>query len=94
MDLKLLARVGAIAFVALAIVMTAVEVRDHPHIALADQPALSASAADPLAAELGHCQAIGAAGANDPGCLAAWTENRHRFLAPAGRATEPAGGAR
>jgi conjugative transfer region protein TrbK len=37
---------------------------------------------DPLAAEFARCQALGEAGAHDAGCLAAWAENRRRFLAP------------
>lgn len=35
---------------------------------------------DPLVAEFRRCQALGDAGAHDAGCLAAWAENRRRFL--------------
>ena len=35
---------------------------------------------DPLVAEFRRCQALGDAGAHDPGCLTAWAENRRRFL--------------
>ncbi len=37
---------------------------------------------DPFAAEFTRCQALGDAGARDPGCLAAWAESRRRFLRP------------
>lgn len=47
-------------------------------------PRLPASVAtapvDPLVAEFRRCQALGEAGAHDPDCLAAWAENRRRFL--------------
>ena len=36
--------------------------------------------ADPLVAEMRRCQALGEAGGRDPACLAAWAENRRRFL--------------
>lgn len=39
-----------------------------------------AAPVDPLAAEFARCQALGEAGAHDAGCLAAWAENRRRFL--------------
>ena len=39
-----------------------------------------APSADPLVAEMRHCQALGEAGGHDPACLAAWAENRRRFL--------------
>jgi conjugative transfer region protein TrbK len=44
---------------------------------------------DPLAAEFTRCQALGEAGAHDAGCLAAWAENRRRFLAPDRRPMAP-----
>ncbi len=36
--------------------------------------------ADPLVAEMRRCQLLGEPGAHDVGCLAAWAENRRRFL--------------
>ncbi|NML06749.1 putative entry exclusion protein TrbK-alt [Sphingomonas sp. G-3-2-10] len=35
---------------------------------------------DPLQAKLRSCQLAGQAAGSDPGCLAAWAENRQRFL--------------
>ena len=62
---------------------------------------------DPLVAEFRRCQSLGDAGAHDAGCLAAWAENRRRFLgldrrpaavnpqvAPAAPATSALSGAR
>ena len=43
--------------------------------------------ADPLRQSLRHCQRLGEAAVNDPGCLATWAENRDRFL---GRTPVPA----
>lgn len=88
MDTKLLARVGAIAFVAVAITMTAIELRgDKTPPAPAPAPAASTPQVDPLRAALIRCQAIGQAGAGDAECLRTWAESRRRFLA-AGRPQE------
>ena len=55
-----------------------------------DRPsAESTGAADPLQTEFARCQALGEAGAHDPACLAAWAENRRRFLAPDRRPAAP-----
>ncbi|TPI12187.1 hypothetical protein FJW06_17450 [Mesorhizobium sp. B4-1-3] len=81
MDGKTLARVGAIAFIAVAITATAIEMNRED--ASADAPATQgrpATAPDPLAAELLRCSEIGEAGTRDPNCLKAWAENRRRFL--------------
>ena len=85
MDTKLLARIGAIAFVAIAITMTAIELRgDKPPAVQAPAAEASAPQVDPLREALIRCQAIGQAGAGDADCLRTWAENRRRFLA-AGR---------
>ena len=56
----------------------------------ADRPSAdSIGAADPLQAEFARCQGLGEAGAHDPACLAAWAENRRRFLAPDRRPAAP-----
>ena len=81
MDGKILARIGAIAFVTLAIVASAIEMNRKE-----DAPEVFAGAAkvqtgpDPLAAELGRCSGLGEAGPRDPSCLATWAVNRRRFL--------------
>lgn len=56
----------------------------------ADRPVTdSIAASDPLQAEFARCQGLGEAGAHDPACLAAWAENRRRFLAPDRRPAAP-----
>ena len=81
MEPKLLARIGAIVFVAIAITMTAIEMSRTPEPAreelLAD---IEPAGTDPLLAELRRCQSLGAAGAEDRECIAAWAENRRRFF--------------
>lgn len=87
MDTKLLARIGAVIFIAIAITMTAIEMSRAPEPAR-EAPAVvndPSATADPLLIKLRRCQSIGAAGASDPDCLRAWAENRRRFLAPGAR---------
>jgi len=87
MDGKMLARLGAIIFVAIAITATVIEMPRE------DEPAQSRTApslepsADPLRQSLRRCQQLGEAAVNDPGCLATWAENRYRFF---GRTPVPA----
>ena len=86
MDSKLLARIGAIIFVAIAITMTAIELARAPEpMREAAAPVAETPATDPLLIELRRCQSLGQAGASDPACLRAWAENRRRFLAPGAR---------
>ena len=87
MDTKLLARIGAVIFIAIAITMTAIEMSRPPEPAR-EVPAVvadSSAATDPLLIELRRCQSLGQAGASDPDCFRAWAENRRRFLAPGAR---------
>ena len=77
MDGKLLARVGAVVFVALAITATAIEMtrkEDEPSSPVSGP--MAAAPADPLRAELIRCQGLGEAGPRDPSCLRVWAENR------------------
>ena len=85
MDGKMLARLGAVAFVTLAITATVIDMtRKEPAAPVETSVAPAAPvAADPLRAELTRCQLLGEAGARDADCLRAWAENRRRFLAPA-----------
>lgn len=89
MDTKLLARIGAIVFVAVAITATAIEATrkdSPPETWSASRPTVAHT--DPLRVELLRCQALGEAGPRDPACLRAWAENRNRFLAPGARPEE------
>ena len=80
MDGKMLARLGAVVFVAIALTVTAFD------MARKDEPSapLPASALqpppDPLRDSLRRCQQLGEAAASDADCLAAWAESRDRFL--------------
>lgn len=86
MEPKLLARIGAIIFVAIAITMTTIEMSRAPEPPREERVApVAANETDPLLIELRRCQALGAAGADDRDCLRAWAENRRRFLAPGAR---------
>lgn len=87
MDGKMLARLGAIIFVAIAITATVIEMtrQDEPQ---RGRPAPELRRpADPLRQSLRRCQQLGEAAVSDPGCLATWAENRDRFL---GRTPVPA----
>lgn len=44
--------------------------------------------ADPLAAELRRCNALGAEDVNDSACKAAWAKDRERFLDPASNGSD------
>jgi len=84
MNGKMLARLGAIVFIAVAVTATAIEMTRHEDAPIDQSVDLaSAETADPLRAELIRCAGIGEAGPRDPSCLRAWAENRRRFLAPA-----------
>jgi conjugative transfer region protein TrbK len=84
MDSKILARIGAVAFVALAITATAIDMSRSdaaPEAALSRSPIIARH--DPLDDQLARCSAAGEAGASDPECLKAWSDNRRRFLGKA-----------
>ncbi|MBF9151720.1 putative entry exclusion protein TrbK-alt [Novosphingobium jiangmenense] len=83
MDTKLFARIGAVAFVAIALTMTALQLREEPvapppEIAMTVEPRV-----DPLPATLRQCAASGEQALAPPLCRAAWVEKRRRFLGQA-----------
>lgn len=91
MDSKMLVRLGAVIFVAIAITATVIEMtrqEDAPRVRTA--PQLQPSA-DPLQAMLRRCQGLGEAATRDADCLSAWAESRDRFLGntPAPAAPQP-----
>ena len=80
MEGKVLARIAAIVFVAIAITATVIEMtREEAPVPASTAPVLQPSA-DPLRATLRRCQQLGEAAASDVDCLAAWAESRDRFL--------------
>lgn len=87
MEGKVLARVSAIVFVAIAITVTVIEMtREDVPAPVSTAPSLQPPA-DPLRATLRRCQQLGEAAASDADCLSAWAESRDRFL---GRTPAPA----
>ncbi|WP_199554057.1 putative entry exclusion protein TrbK-alt [Sandaracinobacteroides hominis] len=86
MDGKMLARLGAIIFVAIAITATAIEMtrkEDAPAL----PPRLAQPERDPLREGQRRCQQLGTTAASDAECLRVWAETRDRFL---GRSPAPA----
>ena len=87
MDGKMLARLGAVVFIAIAVTATAIDMarKDEPS---APPPASALQPPpDPLRQSLRRCQQLGEVAASDADCLAAWAESRDRFL---GRTPAPA----
>ncbi len=80
MDGKMLARLGAVVFGAIAVTVIVIDMarEDEPSaspVAPAVQPT-----ADPLREEQRRCQQLGEAAASDAECLRVWAETRDRFL--------------
>jgi conjugative transfer region protein TrbK len=89
MDGKMLARLGAVVFVALAVTATAIEMtRKEEAPETWPSGRATEAPADPLRDALIRCQALGEEGPRDPECRRAWAENRQRFLAPGARPAE------
>lgn len=86
MDGKMLARLGAIVFVAVAITATAIEMTRKEDTPNAEPVRLLEPARDLLREGQRRCQRLGEAAANDAECLALWAETRDRFL---GRSPAP-----
>ena len=81
MDGKMLARIGAVVFVGVAITATAIEMTrkpDEPEVRIL-RPDLDAQTA-PSRPILRRCRDMGEAATRDPACLKAWAQNRDRFL--------------
>nr|WP_312165147.1 putative entry exclusion protein TrbK-alt [Brevundimonas diminuta] len=80
MDGKMLARLGAVVFIAIAVTATAIDMarKDEPSAPPA-APALQPPA-DPLRESLRRCQQLGEVAASDAECLRVWAQSRDRFL--------------
>lgn len=95
MDTKLFARIGAGAFVAVALTMTALDLREEPRVPQTETTPVWEPDGDPLPAQLRACSAMGELAVSSPDCRAAWAEKRRRFLgieaesSPAERASPP-----
>ena len=95
MEGKVLARIAAIVFVAVAITATVIEMtrEDISTVPAPSAPSLQ-SPADPLREGQRRCQRLGEAAASDAECLRVWAETRDRFLGrtPAPATPAPIGG--
>ncbi len=80
MTIRLSARIGAFACLGVAATMAVLALREEPKPTPPPIAPAVVAAADPLRAKLADCQLEGQAAASDPTCLAAWAENRRRFL--------------
>lgn len=80
MNIRLPARIGAFACLGVAIAMGLLALREPPKPASLPATISTDLPKDPLQAILRSCQLAGQAAGSDPGCLAAWAENRRRFF--------------
>lgn len=87
MDGKMLARLGAVIFVSLAITATAIEMTRKETAPDTGHARAVEPARDPLREQQRRCQQLGQAAASDAACLRVWAESRDRFL---GRVPAPA----
>ncbi|WP_116654666.1 putative entry exclusion protein TrbK-alt [Pelagibacterium sediminicola] len=80
MEGKMLARIAAIVFVAVAITAAIIEMtREEIPAPAPSAPSLTRQV-DPLREGQRRCQEMGEAAANDAECLGIWAETRDRFL--------------
>lgn len=86
MDGKMLARLGAIIFVAIAITATAIEMTRKEEAPAPSPASLQQPERDPLRNGQRRCQQLGQKAAEDSECLRVWSESRDRFL---GRSPAP-----
>ena len=80
MDGKMLARLGAIIFVAIAITATAIEMTRKEEAPAVSPASLQEPARDPLREGQRRCQQLGQKAAEDSECMRVWAESRDRFL--------------
>lgn len=94
MEGKVLARIAAIVFIAVAITATVIKMtREDVSIPAPSAPSFQPPA-DPLREGQRRCQQMGEAAASDADCLRIWAETRDRFLGrtPAPAISSPNGG--
>jgi conjugative transfer region protein TrbK len=93
MDTKLFARIGAGAFVAIALTMSVLQLREERPEPLREVITVWEPDGDPLPGQLRACAAMGELALSSPDCRAAWAEKRRRFLGVESNASELAGDA-
>ena len=80
METKLFARIAAGAFVAVALTMTVLTLREERKAPLPETVTVWVPEGDPLPAQLKACAAMGELALSSADCRAAWAEKRRRFL--------------
>ncbi|RIV80227.1 putative entry exclusion protein TrbK-alt [Pelagerythrobacter aerophilus] len=80
MDGKLLARIGAAAFVGIAIAMTLVQLREEPEPRVEPAAPARIPEGDSLPARLRACSQMGELALSSSDCREAWAEKRRRFF--------------
>ena len=78
--MRLFARIGAIGFVAEALTMTALQLREEPKPVPVEVTTVLEPDGDPLPLRLRACAQMGELALSSPDCRAAWAEKRRRFL--------------
>ena len=90
MDTKLFARIGAGAFVAIALTMSVLKLREERPEPLPEVITVFEPDGDPLPGQLRACAAMGELALSSSDCRAAWAEKRRRFLGVESDASKPA----
>jgi conjugative transfer region protein TrbK len=90
MDGKMLARVGAIVFVAVALTATAIGMIRKEEAPASSPVNLQQPTRDPLREGQRRCQQLGQKAAEDSECLRVWAETRDRFLGRTPAPSSPA----
>ena len=83
MDGKMLARLAAVIFVAVAITATVIELTRKDEAPASPPGHLVQPERDPLREGQRRCQQLGQKAAEDAECLRVWAETRDRFLGTA-----------
>ncbi len=89
MDSKLFARIGAGAFVAVALTMSLLQLREERTEPLPEIITVLEPDGDPLPAILRACSDMGELALSSPDCREAWAEKRRRFLGVSGENANP-----
>ena len=90
MDTKLFARIGAGAFVAIALTMSVLQLRKERPTPLPEVITVVEPDGDPLPAQLRACAAMGEHALSSLECRAVWAEKRRRFLGSGADPSKPA----
>lgn len=91
MDGKILARLGAVVFVGVAITATVMELTRKPEEPQVRTLVHERDDTDALRQFLRRCRDMGEAATRDPTCLEVWAKARDRFLGQSPKSSQPGG---